>query len=243
MPSPKPTVRLRDSRGSGKREKGPFPQNQWVKWYLVDCLPPGIPVYPDCYAMKIVCLRSSVVVKLLLVLLPGFLLTTCTNVDPVPAATQQGRNIFACKVNGKTWIPNGGPGFMGLRPLTGGFHYVYNKNGPGKHLGVKIGAHMKNGEYINLYLQRSAVGKYQLNQQTQISPFTLFPENYGAFHSDGYFVTNAQATGEITITKSDTVKLLIAGTFRFRAMKGSGSSAKTVEITDGRFDINMNTLK
>ncbi len=171
------------------------------------------------------------------------LLTTCKKDDGLPPETQEGANTFGCKVNGKAWIPNGGPGFMGDKPIEGGFYDVYNKNSYGKRLGVLILAHMKNGEYINLYLKYSKVGKYTLDKQTQILPFTFYPENYGTFQSDGYFVTNPQATGEIIITKSDTVNFLVAGTFHFKATKGSGSSLQTVEVTDGRFDINMNTLQ
>ncbi|MCY7349617.1 MAG: hypothetical protein LH606_02990 [Cytophagaceae bacterium] len=137
-----------------------------------------------------------------LLYLPGLLgiatillFSTCKKDDGLPHETQEGANTFGCKVNGKAWIPNGGPGFMGAKPIEGGFRSVYNQFNDDKNLGVYIRAHMRNGEYINLYLRRSEVGRYQLNKQTQIRPFYFYPENYGAFQSDGYFVTNPQATG------------------------------------------------
>lgn len=170
------------------------------------------------------------------------LLSACKKDDGLPPATQEGKNTFGCKVNGKAWVPNGGSGFMGAKAIEGGFYDVYKRNSFEKRLGVYIRAHMKNGEYINLYLQESQVGKYQLNKNTSILPNDFYPENYGAFYSNSYFITNSVSTGEITITRADTINLQISGIFQFTGIRGSGSSQQTVSITDGRFDINMKTL-
>jgi hypothetical protein len=48
------------------------------------------------------------------------------------------------------------------------------------------------------------------------------------------YQTNANATGELTITHLDTINLIVSGTFQFKAVSKGGD---TVRITNGRFDV------
>lgn len=41
--------------------------------------------------------------------------------EKLPKLTEEGKNTFGCKVNGKNWVPHGGGGFSGIPPVDGGF--------------------------------------------------------------------------------------------------------------------------
>ena len=177
----------------------------------------------------------------------ALLLTTCSKeqVETLPPATQVGANTFGCKVNGKNWIPNGGPGFGGPKPIEGGFVVRIisgNAGNPQERVVINVNAYKKNGEIINLYINKRQTGYYQFNSITAILPYSNYPPNYGAFaNSQGWFITNDKSTGEINITRCDTVNAILSGTFSFKAALHSDPSQR-VEVTDGRFDINLRTL-
>lgn len=169
------------------------------------------------------------------------LFTTCQK-DKLPPETQEGANTFGCKVNGKAWVPNGGAGFMGAKPIEGGFIALYDKNKI-RTAGILLMAQKQNGEIINIFSNDYRIGKYNLNEETNIFPFTFYPKNYGMFaYSEGsYYTTKSSAIGNIVVTKSDTLSGILSGTFEFKATLGNSNDA--VEITSGRFDINVKTLK
>jgi hypothetical protein len=48
------------------------------------------------------------------------------------------------------------------------------------------------------------------------------------------YSTNANATGQLTITHLDTINQVVSGTFQFKAVSKIGD---TVKITNGRFDV------
>ncbi|MCY7353453.1 MAG: DUF6252 family protein [Cytophagaceae bacterium] len=170
------------------------------------------------------------------------LLSTCKKDDGLPPETQEGANAFGCKVNGKAWIPNGGPGFMGAKPIEGGFKAIYD-NSNRRSVGVHLSTYKLNGEMIDLHCNNYEIGQYKLNQETNVRPFVFNPKDYGMFSSaDGnYYVTNTTSYGTLTITKSDTVTGLLSGTFEFKAK--DKKSGKVVEISNGRFDINVLTIR
>ena len=81
-----------------------------------------------------------------------------------------------------------------------------------------------------------------LNENTQTSPTSLNPKNYGLYRNVGgkaAYVTSKQFTGKVVITKSDTATGVVAGTFEFVAGSPSGDK---VTVTNGRFDVNTRTL-
>lgn len=53
---------------------------------------------------------------------------------------------------------------------------------------------------------------------------------------DNVFATNAVTTGELKITHYDYDDWVISGTFSFTGVNANG---ETLEITDGRFDLNL----
>ena len=162
------------------------------------------------------------------------LLFSCKREDPLPAATRKGANIFGCKVNGKVWIPDGGGGFGGIKPIEGGYY----EDVDGNRANVYIYTYRSDKTKIDIYLRNvTKVGVYQLNQSTGIRFTELRPLNYGAYFPDPgqAFVTNPQYTGTVTVTRADTVNYIVSGTFEFTVY--DPDSKQTVHITDGRFDI------
>ena len=163
-------------------------------------------------------------------------LLSCKREDPLPAATRSGANTFGCKVNGKTWIPDGGGGFSGIKPVEGGYQGNYDSTMTKYNVFVRAMKKDKSG--IHLYL-RGVVrpGIYQLNQFTNIRYTELRPLNYGAYFPDPgqAFVTNPQYTGTVNITRADTANKIVSGTFAFTVY--DPDLKQTIRITDGRFDV------
>ena len=179
----------------------------------------------------------AVATRLLTLLSLGLLLMTCkSQVDLLPSATQTGQNIFGCLINGKSYVPNGGNGFMPAKPINGGFLVIYYPI----RLGIYIATYAKDKQRIQLYLNDYTIGKHFLNSDTQTIPASLNHKNYGLYENDTTdFVTSSAHTGFINVTKADTATGIIAGTFEFTAATKDG---KTVTISNGRFDVNTRTL-
>lgn len=147
--------------------------------------------------------------------------------DGLPAATQEGRNTFGCKVNGQVWLPFNND-WKGNK-LTGGFSarnecFIfaarYNSNSETRIL-------------LNLNNIKSPIlGKIIINSSTgnyfEYEDLTnnLYPKHY---------TTDSLHTGYITFTKFDATSRTMSGTFEFEAVLDSGT--ETVKVTDGRFDL------
>ncbi len=179
----------------------------------------------------------------LLSVLALLLFSTCQK-DKLPPETQEGKNTFGCKINGKNWVPDGGPGFAGAKPISGGFVVMYDEQKK-EFVAIEIKANSSNGETVGFYLSTHLIGNYDLNADTPIKPFSFTPKNYGLYFSESksQYVTNSKATGIVTVTQSGLSKTgIISGTFSFRCSNVKNPN-ETVEITNGRFDINVRTLR
>lgn len=163
--------------------------------------------------------------------------------DKLPKPTQDGKNTFGCRINGKNWVPNGGVGYSGLKPIAGGFVAMYDEQKK-EFRAIEIKAHSRDGRVVGFYLNNTRTGIHDLNQSTAIRPFTFVPKNYGVYYSaeGGQYVTSAQATGQVNVFVADTVTGVISGTFSFRCSNFKDSNDK-VEVRNGRFDINVFTLR
>lgn len=180
---------------------------------------------------------SAAATRLLALLSLCLLLMTCkSQEDMLPSATQTGQNTFGCLIDGKSYVPDGGNGFMPAKPVNGGFLVIYNAAG----LGIYVSTYAKNKQRIELYLNDFRTGRYELNGNTQPIPVSVSPKDYGLYESsegDDY-VTSSKYTGSITITKADTLTHIVSGTFEFEAVSPTG---KTVTVSNGRFDVNPTT--
>ncbi|MDQ6482154.1 DUF6252 family protein [Dyadobacter sp. LHD-138] len=159
----------------------------------------------------------------------------CDKGPELTPATQDGKNTFSCKVNGKVWIPKGSSSLGGtIKPIYGGFLW----NVVTDSVDISIGAYLTNSydDQLDLYLKSFKLGVHRLNQKTLSEGATLNPKNYGLFRAANgrSYITSEINTGWINLTKADTISGIIAGTFEFTAASGSG---EIVKITEGRFDI------
>jgi hypothetical protein len=162
----------------------------------------------------------------------------CDKGPELTPLTQEGKNTFSCKVNGKVWIPDGrGSVFVNIPPIDGGFYYNYANN---ERFGIiRIIASNNAGEDIEIFLNSIKTGVHLLDSNTKITDFS--PANYCFFFSaqKSMSMTSAKNVGKVTIFKADTISGIISGTFDFNA---GNSKSEIVKITDGRFDINSQTL-
>jgi len=167
-----------------------------------------------------------------------FCMSSCKKEDPLPAATQNGANTFGCKINGKAWIPDGGGGFSGIKPVTGGYQGTYISD-PAK-CNVYVRSRKSDKTVVHLFIREVCVkGVYDLNSNTGTWDVQQRPLSYGLYiDSDGnYYITDVNHTGKVIVTHADTTNGVVSGRFEFTAINYVLN--KVVTVTDGRFDIDF----
>ena len=148
----------------------------------------------------------------------------------LPPITTEGKNTFGCKVNGEVWIPrtHWASGLSGVHTLTSSYNsntgsFLINaiKKHEGIDQGMGLSANLKNHGNQILLQPGSGRGLY-----SDISKFCSFD-------------TDTIHTGSLEIIKHDPEKGIVSGTFSFIGSNSDGEDCEeTVEITEGRFDVN-----
>ncbi|MBD0257771.1 MAG: hypothetical protein ICV83_18820 [Cytophagales bacterium] len=168
-----------------------------------------------------------------------FALVTCK--DKLPKPTQEGKNTFACKVNGSTFVAVDSGGLFGVKGVfaayvSAGDYIVVH----GSRQDDTSDKNFKEKKDILLYIrgiQGKGVGAYELNQfrgnngpesYAQYDVETLFPGTH--------YYTVSPGAGQVHLTKLDTIQGIISGTFEFKAVNPKDTT-QVVRITNGRFDI------
>jgi len=153
-------------------------------------------------------------------------------VDELPPATQNGANTFGCLIDGKVFRPKGDP-FAGP-VIKAQYQFVNGRQGFGisarrseseKSQVVGIG-----GDSVHI-----AVGIFDLG--------SVGPERLTAGYtyrdlnslSGIDYGTTEMHSGQLTITKFDTINQIVSGTFWFDAI--DSATGKIVQIREGRFDL------
>jgi hypothetical protein len=158
-------------------------------------------------------------------------------VSELPVPTQTGANTFGCKVDGQFWVPAG----FGIAPTAPilearympGWDVIINaRNFSSSPTESEFEIHLKSVKTTGVYL---------LNSNTQKYPYQT--ANYGYYVSRkinplNEWITNTQYTGQVEITKTDTLNNIISGTFQFTAIN-LYNTPKPINITEGRFDVKM----
>jgi hypothetical protein len=81
----------------------------------------------------------------------------------------------------------------------------------------------------------------QLNKTTDPWPAEVCAEDYGRYVAGGKaYQTNENFKGEVNLSRFDTLNRIVSGTFHFTAVHQP--TGETVNVTDGRFDINLSTF-
>jgi hypothetical protein len=150
-------------------------------------------------------------------------LMSCSK-EKLPKATQQGKNTFGCKIDGKVFLPSeegsswiGAPSIIVSNSSFDGF-IIYAVNFSSQlHSSVSLALpYLKKAGAYNLHTY--GYGEYKL-------------EYFGG----AIYRTNTNYTGTINITRCDTVNKIYSGTFSFTAI--DDNTGKTVNVTEGRFDV------
>jgi hypothetical protein len=157
----------------------------------------------------------------------------CDKGPELTPVTQEGKNTFSCKVNGKVWKPDGRDGvFVVIKGINGG----YLRNVTNKGLNINIMTYTSDEQEMDIYLKPINIGKHLLSNTTKRIGEHFNPESYGWYQGANgkIYMTSKKTDGWVNLSVSDTVTGIISGTFAFTA---STSSGDIIKVTDGRFDI------
>ena len=145
-------------------------------------------------------------------------------VSDLPAATQEGKYTIGCYINGKPWVPQ--PYITwGASPFL---EAVYKS--PWNNF-TTIQAQIPSlGQFLTLVAEDVKLGHNTMMQRSKAC-YTDYQN--GCFNGRDYLLDTTYIRN-LNITKIDTVKQIIAGTFEFRAI--SPVCKDTLYFTQGRFD-------
>ena len=155
-------------------------------------------------------------------------------VDALPPETQTGANTFGALIDGKAYIPQKNSGFGASDPIWGGYignlqSYTYRNN-------VCVTTRGGGASFTIFLRNVNKIGAYPLNFDTGPYPQEFYPQNYGSCTtSSGFYTTTTTHTGVVEITRADTINNIVSGRFSFTGV--DRTTGKTIQITDGRFDL------
>ena len=169
--------------------------------------------------------------------LGSILLFSCKkDVEELPPATQTGAHTFGTKVNGEMWMP------AQFGPFPGNILEGHWAAGNGLYINARNLASSPNETEFEIYLNGvTGPGVYPLNT-TLIGPTTA--ANYAYYvkrniSPQNEWMTSAQYSGSVNLTRVDTVAGIVSGTFQF-SMINLYNAPEPLTVTEGRFDIRTN---
>jgi hypothetical protein len=153
-------------------------------------------------------------------------------VDQLPPATQTGAQTIGCLVNG---VPFTDSGVMNnFYQLIDGEYYLVINWSKDTYQGYKDGQLALNRIEIQGG-QTYVLDKSSFIDGDYTGAGATFTSNLSEFF--GQYETNENFMGKIHFTRFDTENFIMSGTFEFQAKEIQ--SGKTINITDGRFDLNF----
>jgi len=180
----------------------------------------------------------------IILLLAVFTFFNCSNnddpieQDQLPPISQTGANTFGCIINGKVLIPKDGIGV----PQPKGISVKYRGN---KNFIIDV-ANLKdiNGDRIYLYVNNlTSTGAYSFGLSNGENDLTFEPNfphcwvrTFNTTNGGIRYFSNTN-TGTITITRFDEDNHIVSGTFKITVFNENNPN-ETIEITEGRFDVN-----
>ena len=195
---------------------------------------------------------------LLLALAIGFTAMACRDrnepQDQLPPITQHGANTAGCIINGQIIIPKNGMGTIPGSGIAYGLRTVIDRdpNLPQKILSLKMrisNIQKKNDYSFFMHLDTIEIPKtYYTMSIKECNPVCIIEIPYvyvTKFNDKGKaekFYYSDKNSCKITLTKVDLQSGIISGTFLGEVYNEQNKNDK-VSITDGRFDINIGTVK
>ena len=150
---------------------------------------------------------------------------------PLPDAVVGGDNVFACHINGKSFIAHDHADLFGSssKAVDGGFWIVYEPYRRGDNF--ELTGSTSDGDMVLYIGFCDSTGTYTLNHTVSCPSPTCTPSyNYASYQSK--FFTSESLTGYIHMMLRDTAANESLGTFAFSAKDKSGNK---IDVTDGRF--------
>lgn len=175
--------------------------------------------------------------NILLVAFTAILFASCKKeVAELPPATQTGAHTFGAKVNGANWVPRG---FLSI-PAHDALSVHVLANGDMYINATDMASSPTEYEFEILLKNVTGTGTYQLNTTTTYPTSNVSYAYYvkRTMTPQDEWITSANATGSVTITKYDVQNKILSGTFQFNLVDYYDAT-KTMSVTDGRFDIKM----
>ena len=178
-----------------------------------------------------------------ILLLLLYLNTQCKKSAPppnvLPLMTQEGKNTFGCKINGEVWIPYYQCGLINFLTKCEELHTDVSKvdsiNNLPLDFELSTSREIKTGGTFSSFI----IGTTVLKTGKFDSVFTVTYVRDSVSYRPQYPVSNA--SNAITVTKIDTIKQIISGTFYFTLYGPYGpSNGDSLVVTDGRFDVTYN---
>jgi hypothetical protein len=179
------------------------------------------------------------------------LLTSCSNDSNNPEAqlppiTHTGANTFGVTIKGKVYIPRDPTG-INIGPQGHGVIFTGSDIGTWREIIVVDGASAEGFKMVIHFkdLVNQGIGAYQLKQSDFHDNIDSAPIDnihfkiWDAEINNYAYYGSLENQGEIKVTKRDSG--ILSGTFDGLFARYNNPTDK-IEITDGRFDFNLNTL-
>lgn len=191
--------------------------------------------------------------KKLITLLLLTIVAGCSNEDSnsnpeslLPAITQTGANTFGVTIKGKVYIPRDPIG-VNVGPQGHGVIFTGSDIGTWREIIVVDGASAVGFKMLIHFkdLVNQGVGTYQLKQSDFHDNIDSAPIDHIYFKiwdseiSNYAYYGSIENQGEVKVTKRDNG--ILSGTFK-GIFARYNTPTDIIEITDGRFDFNLNTL-
>ncbi len=159
--------------------------------------------------------------------------TPQAEIDKLPPATQTGENTIGALVNGKALIPYSSSYLESSHHANyiytnGGYYFlvtVSNSSDPNYLYSLTLSTNMQSiREGQNIKLE---------NNHSPGKACGLYGYLFGTSSID--YETTTTVNGQLYISKLDTIKQIVSGTFFFNAI--NLTKGDTIRVTDGRFDM------
>lgn len=162
------------------------------------------------------------------------LLLSCSKDESAPPITQE--NAFSCKVNGELFVPKDHRAFL----ITIQGIQVFVKDSTNWTFILN--------DYDELYIHLTSVvktGKYSLSQSDGDRDFFNDTQNASEFHlrpsKSGAAYVSTPVSGDVEVLELELGKRIVLK-FDKLVLQDMDDPAKTLELTDGKLNINLETL-
>lgn len=166
---------------------------------------------------------------LLILLLAGLGFQGCKKEQPgpeLPLLTNEGKNVFGCKVNGAIWLPDYDRAYTSSRPIQGDYYaggFTISVSG------FSEGQNMHQTLYINMAGGVFETGRYELNGEDIATGFV-------DWETGCEYRMSTLNDGWIEFTYLDTIANIASGRLKFSI---TDPECGTINVTEGVFDIRI----